>query len=174
MAGHSISLATTVRGSAIDGWWRLAPLDRALAITIGAGPRLGWPGPALRMVGSSPVDGTRHGLHATTCPINAVRRQPRLLATVRAGIDYYRTVVFTLIGNSIISDLRSRLYAHLQTLSLNFHSRTRAGDLTVRLTSDVNMLKDVTVSAALPLVSSALLLAGMLSIMLWINWKLGW
>ncbi len=96
-----------------------------------------------------------------------------VLAVVRAGTDYYRTVAFTLIGNAVISDLRGRLYRHLQTLSLDFHSRTRGGDLTVRLTSDINMLKDVTVSAALPLISSALLLSGLLGIMLWINWQLG-
>ena len=94
------------------------------------------------------------------------------IALVRAGMDYFRTVAFTLIGNSVISDLRARLYRHLQTLSLDFHSRARAGDLTVRLTSDVSMLKDVTVSAALPLVSSALLLCGMLTVMLWMNWQL--
>ncbi len=96
-----------------------------------------------------------------------------VIAIVRAGVDYYRTVAFTLIGNAVISDLRGQLFRHLQTLSLDFHSRTRAGDLTVRLTSDVNMLKDVTVSAALPLISSGLLLCGMLSVMLWMNWQLG-
>ncbi len=104
----------------------------------------------------------------TFCAISLV-----LLAIARAGIDYYRTVAFTLIGNAVISDLRGQLYRHLQTLSLDFHSRSRGGDLTVRLTSDVNMLKDVTVSAALPLISSALLLSGMLGVMLWINWQLG-
>ncbi len=104
----------------------------------------------------------------TLCAVGLV-----LVAIARAGIDYYRTVSFALIGNAIISDLRGRLYSHLQTLSLDFHSRTRSGDLTVRLTSDVNMLKDVTVSAALPIVSSSLLLCGMLGLMLWVNWQLG-
>lgn len=104
----------------------------------------------------------------TLCALSLV-----LLAVARAGFDYHRTVAFALIGNAIISDLRSRLFHHLQTLSLDFHSRTRGGDLTVRLTSDVNMLKDVTVSAALPLVSSGMLLCGMLGIMLWVNLQLG-
>ncbi len=104
----------------------------------------------------------------TLCAVSLI-----ILAIARAGIDFHRTVAFALIGNAIVSDLRCRLYSHLQTLSLDFHSRTRGGDLTVRLTSDVNMLKDVTVSAALPLVSSALLLGGMLGVMLWINLPLG-
>ena len=104
----------------------------------------------------------------TACAVGLV-----IIAVIRAGVDYYRTVAFTLIGNAVISDLRGQLFRHLQTLSLDFHSRTRSGDLTVRLTSDVSMLKDVTVSAALPLLSSALLLCGMLGVMLWMNWQLG-
>jgi ATP-binding cassette subfamily B protein len=104
----------------------------------------------------------------TLCAISLV-----IMAIARAAMDFHRTVAFSYIGNAIISDLRSKLFSHLQTLSLDFHSRTRSGDLTVRLTSDVNMLKDVTVSAALPLISSALLLVGMLVVMLWINLQLG-
>lgn len=104
----------------------------------------------------------------TACAVGLI-----VIAVIRAGVDYYRTVAFTLIGNAIISDLRGQLFRHLQTLSLDFHSRTRSGDLTVRLTSDVSMLKDVTVSAALPLLSSGLLLCGMLGVMLWMNWQLG-
>lgn len=96
-----------------------------------------------------------------------------LIALVRAWIDYYRTVTFSLMGNHIISDLRARLFRHIQTLSLDFHQRSRGGDMTVRLTSDINMLKDVTVTAALPLLSSGLLLVGMMSVMLWMNWRLG-
>ena len=96
-----------------------------------------------------------------------------LIAMVRASIDYYRTVTFSLMGNHVISELRSRLFRHIQTLSLDFHQRSRGGDMTVRLTSDINMLKDVTVTAALPLLSSGLLLIGMISVMLWLNWRLG-
>ncbi len=51
----------------------------------------------------------------TLCALSLV-----ILAIARAGIDFYRTVAFALIGNSIISDLRSKLYSHLQTLSLDF------------------------------------------------------
>lgn len=96
-----------------------------------------------------------------------------VLATARAIADYYRTIVFSIVGNQVVSDLRSRVFAHLQTLSLAFHQKSRGGDLTVRLVGDMNMLKEVTVSAALPLLSSALLLLGMFAYMLYLNWRLG-
>jgi ATP-binding cassette, subfamily B, bacterial len=94
-------------------------------------------------------------------------------ATLRAVSDYHRTAIFSLVGNQVVSDLRGRVFSHLQTLSLDFHQKSRSGDLTVRLVGDMNMLKEVTVSAALPLVSSALLLVGMFAYMLYMNWRLG-
>lgn len=96
-----------------------------------------------------------------------------LIAILRAISDYYRTITFALAGNRIVTDLRSQVYQHLQNLSLSFHQRSRNGDLTVRLVGDLNMMKDVAVSAALPLISSIFLQVGMVGIMLWMNWRLG-
>ncbi len=96
-----------------------------------------------------------------------------LIATVRAACDYYRTVSFSWIGNHVVSDLRAKVYRHVQSLSMGFHQKSRGGDLTVRLIGDINTLKDVAISAALPLLSSGLLLLGMFAVMLLMNWRLG-
>lgn len=95
------------------------------------------------------------------------------LAMMRAAADYYRTIIFSIVGNQIVSELRCRVFTHLQTLSLAFHQKSRGGDLTVRLVGDMNMLKEVVVSAILPLLSSVLLLIGMFAYMLHLNWRLG-
>ncbi|MCA9035311.1 MAG: ABC transporter ATP-binding protein [Planctomycetaceae bacterium] len=95
------------------------------------------------------------------------------IAVLRALSDYYRTIIFAVVGNRIVTDLRSQVYQHVQNLSLGFHQRARGGDLTIRLVGDLNMMKDVAVSAALPLISSCLLLLGMVAVMLWMNWRLG-
>ena len=79
-----------------------------------------------------------------------------LIAAMRAYAEYSRTVGFALIGNRIISQLRADLFRHLQSLSLSFHNESRKGDLTVRVIGDVNMMKEVVVTALLPLVSSTL------------------
>lgn len=96
-----------------------------------------------------------------------------LIATVRAAFDYYRTISFSWIGNQVVSDLRAKVYRHVQSLSMRFHQKSRGGDLTVRLIGDINTLKDVAISAALPLLSSGLLLLGMFAVMLLMNWRLG-
>jgi ATP-binding cassette, subfamily B, bacterial len=90
----------------------------------------------------------------------------------RAGFAYLSTVGFALIGNRVTNALRNDLYRHLQYLSLSFHSRARAGDLVLRVISDVGLLQDVTVTALLPLVGSVLVLAGMVAVMFWFEWQL--
>ena len=91
---------------------------------------------------------------------------------LRAFAAYSSTVGFALIGNRVLTEVRSQLYGHLQTLSLSFHSRARNGDLTVRVIGDVGMLRDATVTALLPLLGNALIMVGMLGVMLWLQWQL--
>ena len=73
-----------------------------------------------------------------------------VITGLRALADYWNTVGCALLGNRVLSDVRSELYRHLQCLSLSFHTKARGGDLLVRVVGDVNMLKDVAVTAFLP------------------------
>jgi ATP-binding cassette subfamily B protein len=95
-----------------------------------------------------------------------------VLTSLRALADYANTVGFASVGNRVLMEVRSELYRHLQRLSLSFHTKARQGDLILRVMSDVNTLKDVVVTAALPLVANLLILVGMLAVMFWMNWKL--
>jgi ATP-binding cassette, subfamily B, bacterial len=95
-----------------------------------------------------------------------------LIALLRALADYWNSIGFALIGNRVLTEIRSKLYQHLQCLSLSFHSQARGGDLLVRVIGDVNMLKEIAVTAILPLLANVLVLAGMLGLMLWLNWRL--
>ena len=94
------------------------------------------------------------------------------LTALRAMFDYLRTVGFAIASNRVMGRLRADLYRHLQRLSLSFHDQARGGDLLVRVTGDVKMLGDVTVTALLPLLASLLLLAAMFAVMVAMNWKL--
>lgn len=90
----------------------------------------------------------------------------------RAGLDYCYRVGFALVGNRVLTKVRGVLYRHIQRLSLAYHNRSRAGDLIVRVTSDIGMLKDVAVTAFMPLVASIFILILMAGLMVWMNWQL--
>ena len=75
-------------------------------------------------------------------------------------------------GHSVVYALRYQAHAHLQRLSLSFHQRQKRGDLLMRLTGDINVLRDMLVDAAILGVSSLLLLGTMLGILLTMDWRL--
>ncbi len=95
-----------------------------------------------------------------------------LLTGARSVAAYANTVWFALLGNRAVAALRARLFAHLQLLSLSFHHRSRAGDLTVRVVGDMGMLQEVAVTSLLPAVGRTLVLAGMIAVMFWMNGQL--
>jgi ATP-binding cassette subfamily B protein len=95
-----------------------------------------------------------------------------LITGLRALASYRSTIGFAQIGNRVLTKVRSRLYRHVQYLSLSFHTRARTGDLVMRVINDVSMLQDVAVTALLPTLAKVLLVAGMLALMFWMNWRL--
>jgi len=95
-----------------------------------------------------------------------------LVTTGKAAASYGSTVGFAIVGNRVLADVRSEVYRHLQRLSLAYHSQAKQGDLVVRVINDVGMLKEVVVTAFLPLLGNVLVLLGMLAVMLWLDWQL--
>jgi ATP-binding cassette, subfamily B, bacterial len=69
------------------------------------------------------------------------------------------------IGQNMVNDLRSALYAHLQRSSLAFHGRQRVGDLLYRITADSFAVQTMIMNGALPILSALVLLAGMLVVL---------
>lgn len=75
-----------------------------------------------------------------------------LVAVVLALATAARFFFVSLLGEKVVADLRSELYAHLITLGAGFHDRTRSGELVSRLTADSELLRSVigsTMSVAL-------------------------
>ncbi len=93
-------------------------------------------------------------------------------AALRAMSAYVSLVGLSLAASRIITEVRSKLYAHLQRLSLSFHYQAKSGDLVTRITSDIDRLRDVTVTATLPLVINTLTLFSMVGVMFWLDWEL--
>jgi len=92
---------------------------------------------------------------------------------LRALAGYLNSVGFAIVGSRVLRDARYDLYRHLQCLSLSYHSKARGGDLTLRVMSDLGVLIDATVTAALPLLGNALIMVAMAGFMLWLNLRLG-
>ncbi|KYP81130.1 ABC transporter ATP-binding protein [Ferroacidibacillus organovorans] len=68
-----------------------------------------------------------------------------MLALVVGGglLGVLQTYITSLIGQSVMNDLRVSLYRHLHRLSMSFYSKTKTGELLSRMTNDVQQLQSV-------------------------------
>ncbi|WP_156761738.1 ABC transporter ATP-binding protein [Microbacterium karelineae] len=94
-------------------------------------------------------------------------------AGLRALSSYLMTVCFSLAGTRAMNAVRADVFAHTLRLPLRFHTGIRSGDLINRLVSDVGKLRDVAVTAAMPLIGNVVTLAAMLVVMFVLDWRLG-
>jgi ATP-binding cassette subfamily B protein/subfamily B ATP-binding cassette protein MsbA len=83
-------------------------------------------------------------------------------ASVLTLLHNYTTIR---VGQNMVNDLRSDLYAHLQRLSLAYHSRQRVGDLMYRITADSFAVQTMIMNGVLPILSAVILLGGMLIVL---------
>ncbi|MDO5511430.1 ABC transporter ATP-binding protein, partial [Corynebacterium sp.] len=77
-----------------------------------------------------------------------------LIVAGRAGANYVSTIAFAQTGVKVVTRLRSRVFDHLQSLSLKYHSTSSVGDTSQRLVGDMGRLQEVAVTAGLPLVGN--------------------
>lgn len=83
--------------------------------------------------------------------------------------QYYFTMV---VAQRSLADLRNELFAHLQRLPQAYFDRNPVGRLVTRLTTDVDVLNEAFASGAMTVFMDLLTLAGIVGIMLWIDWRL--
>jgi ATP-binding cassette, subfamily B, bacterial len=94
------------------------------------------------------------------------------IAFLRGTMAYISTAGMAVAATRVLSEIRANLYSHLQSLSLSFHHKAKTGDLITRVTYDIERLREVTVVAALPLLTNTFTMTGMLGVMMWLNLQL--
>ena len=90
-------------------------------------------------------------------------------AFVLSGTQTYLT---GWVGERALADLRIKLFAHLQRLSLGFYERNRTGAIVSRITNDVEALDQLVTDGVSSLVQNTLLLAGTVVVLFLLDWRL--
>ena len=94
-----------------------------------------------------------------------------VLIAVVTGTAMYAASYFTeSMGQRIGSDLRVRLYHHLQKLSLAYYDTTRVGTILSTLTGDVETIQRFASASTLNIFTDTLTLVGMVIVMFWLRW----
>ncbi len=87
-------------------------------------------------------------------------------------MQYGQDALMAKAALAITLDLRLATYAHLQTLSLSYFETAQTGDLSYRLTEDVDRIGEVVNKAFHDFLPSVLQLIVVLSYMVYLNWQL--
>jgi ABC-type multidrug transport system fused ATPase/permease subunit len=93
-------------------------------------------------------------------------------AVVYGVFTYIQTYLVGWVGQRALQDLRLALFEHLQSLSISFYSRNRAGVIISRLTNDVEALDQLVSDGLATLIQSGLTLIGVLVILMVLDWHL--
>lgn len=83
-----------------------------------------------------------------------------------------QAIALSEVGQSVVGRLRRDLFRHLMQLSPLDHASRRQGDLLLRLTGDIVMLRELLVGGLTDAASATLTLLGTLGMMLWLDLRL--
>jgi ATP-binding cassette subfamily B multidrug efflux pump len=125
----------------------------------------------------APAKGTTSGLWSWLSP------NP-LTGIAQISAIYFGLLIFTFVleflqtyymqwtGQQVMFDLRSQIFRHLQQMHVAFYDKNPVGRLVTRVTTDVDALNEMFTSGVVSIFEDLFVLAGILGIMLCMNWKL--
>jgi subfamily B ATP-binding cassette protein MsbA len=89
------------------------------------------------------------------------------------GIFYFLySYLLEMVGQSVIRDLRNRIYAHLQALPLGFFHRHSTGELISRVMNDVSMVQGSVSHALIRILRDLCSVVGLLGVIFYMDWRL--
>ncbi|WP_120004471.1 ABC transporter ATP-binding protein [Nesterenkonia muleiensis] len=87
----------------------------------------------------------------------------------RALCNYASTIAFAKTGVKVAARLRTKVFEHIQSLSLRYHSNASIGDTSQRLVGDMGRLQEVAVTAGLPMMGNLLTLVTLFVVVIVLN-----
>ena len=87
-------------------------------------------------------------------------------------VKYLFGLYSTKLGQTIMVDLRTKLFNHVQTMRLKFFDKTPVGIITTRTINDIEAINNIFSEGLITIVADVLTLVFVIGFMVYINWKL--
>jgi ATP-binding cassette, subfamily B, multidrug efflux pump len=94
------------------------------------------------------------------------------LLFLEAGLQYAFQYGTSWLGQSVIRDLRVRVFQHITNLRLSYFDRTPIGTSTTRTINDIEAVNAIFSEGIITIIADFLMLLAVLGIMLYTSWKL--
>jgi len=94
------------------------------------------------------------------------------ITIIQSIVQYWQIYIQSVITQRVMNDLRVRVYAHLQKLSMEFYQKWHTGEIISRLSNDITLIPQALNSILIDMPLSSFMLIGALGYMIYLNWKL--
>ncbi|MFN8222055.1 MAG: ABC transporter ATP-binding protein [Gaiellales bacterium] len=91
---------------------------------------------------------------------------------VTGAVNVFQTLLSNQVGQSVMHDLRTDVYRHLQRLSLAFFTRTRTGEVQSRIANDIGGIENVVTTTATSVLSNVTTVLATVVAMVLLDWRL--
>ncbi|MEU6174748.1 ABC transporter ATP-binding protein [Streptantibioticus parmotrematis] len=93
-------------------------------------------------------------------------------AVVTSVFGVLQTLISTTVGQRVMHDLRTAVYARLQRMSLAFFTRTRTGEVQSRIANDIGGMQATVTTTATSIVSNLTSVVASIVAMVALDWRL--
>ncbi|MEU6420489.1 ABC transporter ATP-binding protein [Streptomyces spiralis] len=95
-----------------------------------------------------------------------------VVAVANSSCNVWQTYLSAKVGQLVMHDLRTAVYAHLQRMSLAFFTRTRTGEVQSRIANDIGGMQVTVTTTATALVSDVTTVITTVTAMALLDWRL--
>ncbi|MGI8893649.1 MAG: ABC transporter ATP-binding protein [Bacteroidia bacterium] len=94
------------------------------------------------------------------------------LLILQAVMQYFQTYLTSFLGQSVVRDLRVKLYRHILNFRLKYFDKTAIGTPVTRTVSDTETISDMFSDGIIIIIGDLLQLVVVITVMMWIDVKL--
>lgn len=94
------------------------------------------------------------------------------IVALKGLFSFTQTYLISLISFRVVTELRNRVYEHLQRLSLSFYRKRQTGEIISRVINDVDQLQNALTNTTVNFLTNCLILIGAFGLIFYIHWQL--
>ena len=87
-------------------------------------------------------------------------------------LDYFNSTRTNILGESVVYDLRNRMYEYIEKAKIKFHDKVPSGTLFVRIISDIEDVYALFSDVITTFAKDVFIIIGLLGVMIYISYKL--
>jgi len=86
--------------------------------------------------------------------------------------QFAQTILVQIIGQKVMYDMRSQVFAHIHRMSFRFFDQNPIGKLVTRVVNDVEVLNEMLTSGLILIFNDLFTLVGIFCVMMFLDWRL--